>query len=73
MLRVMGKRREMRTAGYRIADDVTKLNTGLISRLSDNENINSAWYFNGSVFERTKGGKRLKFELFDDINQVITK
>ena len=71
--RVMRKRREMRTAGYRIADDVTKLNTGLISRLSDNENIDSAWYFNGSVFGRTKGGKRLKFELFDDINQVITK
>ena len=71
--RVMRKRREMRTAGYRIADDVTKLNTGLISRLSDNENIDSAWYFNGSVFGRTKGGKRLKFELFDDINQMITK
>ena len=69
----MRKWREMRTAGYRIADDVTKLNTWLISRPTGNENIDSAWYFNGSVFGRTKAEKRLKFELFNDINQVITK
>ena len=31
--RIMRRRKEMKAAGYRIADDVTRLNTGLISRI----------------------------------------
>ena len=42
----------MKTAGHRPVDDVTKMNAKLISELLDHESVDSAWYFNGSVFGR---------------------
>ena len=69
--KIMKKRQEMKRAGYWLVDDVTKHNTALISRLSLHKNIDSAWYFNGSVFGKTKEGKRHKFDIFSDISEVI--
>ena len=70
---VMKKRAEMKAMGNRLVDDVTKLNTTLISKLNDHALIESAWYFNGAVFGKTKSGKRLKFDMYDDIDDVITQ
>ena len=61
--KIIKKRKEMRNAGFRLVDDVTKLNTELINRLSSHEGIESAWYFNGSVYGKTTEGKRLKGEV----------
>ena len=63
----------MKKAGHRIVDDVTKMNAKLISELLDHKSIDSAWYFNGSVFGRTTDGKRVKFDLYDDIDLAVTK
>ena len=71
--KIMKVRSDMKTAGHRLVDDVTKMNAKLISELLDHTSIDSAWYFNGSVFGKTKGGKRVKFDLYDDIDSVITK
>ena len=38
-------------------DDVTKMNVKLISEMLDNDLINSAWYFIGSVYGKTTSGK----------------
>ena len=70
--RVMRKRQEMKAAGYRLADDVTRLNSELINRLNNNDQIHSSWFFNGNVFARTNSGKKIKFELFDNINRVLS-
>ena len=70
---IMRKRKEMKNAGFRIADDVTRLNTSLINRLNGHEKIDSAWFFNGSVYGRTHSGKRIKFQLFDDINKIFAQ
>lgn len=51
--RVMRKRKELKQAGHKLVDDVTKLNAGLINRLYQNEAIESAWFFNGAVFAQT--------------------
>ena len=37
----------MKEAGFRLVDDVTKLNTSLINRLVTHENIDSAWFSMG--------------------------
>ena len=71
--RVMKNRAGMKAMGHRLVDDVTKLNTTLISKLNDNALIDSAWYFNGSIYGKTTSGKRLKFDMYDDIDDVVTK
>ncbi|XP_062586156.1 protein hook homolog [Saccostrea cucullata] len=49
---IMRKRSEIKELkqGWRVADDVTRDNAMLISRLSDDHRIDSAWYFNGAVY-----------------------
>lgn len=69
--KIMRKRREMKELGYRLVDDVTKLNTELIGRLSHHEHISSAWFFNGNIYGKTSDGKRHKFGLHSNISQVI--
>ncbi|KAH3768812.1 hypothetical protein DPMN_170028 [Dreissena polymorpha] len=68
---VMRKRKEMRNGGHRLVDDVTALNTGLMSRLQLHQDIESTWFFNGSVFALTKRQERIKFDLNDNIDTVI--
>ena len=72
--KVMKIRAEMKAAGYRLVDDVTKLNTALITKLNDHASIESAWYFNGyfNFYGKTDSGKRLRFDIHDDIDLVIS-
>lgn len=70
---IMKNRKAMKSGGHRLVDDVTKLNTALITRLNEHPRIDSAWYFNGSVYGKTTAGKRLKFDLHDDIDSVVAK
>lgn len=45
-------------------DDVTKANVELKKRLSQLEQVESAWYFNGSVLGKV-GDRRMKFYITD--------
>ena len=54
--KIMKQRQAMKAAGFRLVDDVTKLNTGLIGRLMKHARIDSAWYFNGAVYGKTTEG-----------------
>ena len=71
--KLMKVRSAMKSTGHRLIDDVTKMNAKLISELLENDLIDSAWYFYGSVYGKTTNGKRLKFDLYDDIAAVVTK
>ena len=44
--------------GYRLVDDVTTANTGLINRLQQHPNLESVWYFNGDVYGMTMNKKQ---------------
>ena len=69
--RIMKKRKEMKLGGYRLVDDVTKENTKLINRLNLHKDIDSAWYFNGSVYGKSTAGRRFRFDLYSDIDEVV--
>ncbi|KAK3085334.1 hypothetical protein FSP39_001676 [Pinctada imbricata] len=71
---IMRKRSQVKKSGngVRLVDDVTAANAKLIKRLSENENVESAWYFNGSVYGKC-GDKRVKFDILDDINAKIRR
>lgn len=72
--KVMGKRSKIRQKGHGIknVDDVTRPNSELISTLMNHQDIASAWYFNGSVFGKSKSYERyMKFDIFDDIDKKV--
>ena len=72
--KLMRARSAMKDAKHRLVDDVTKLNTSLITRLMEHDKIEAAWFFNGYIYGKTNtNGKRYRFELYDDIDCVISK
>ena len=69
--KIIVKRSLFKASGTRLVDDVTKANGQLISRLFKHEAMESAWYYNGSVYGKTKGGHRHKFDIHDVVSNVI--
>ncbi|KAH3727950.1 hypothetical protein DPMN_053896 [Dreissena polymorpha] len=69
---IMKKRTPIKTKGFRLVDDVTKRNQGLISRLLLHPDIKSAWFLNGSVFGQTTSDERIKFDIFDNVDNTIS-
>jgi hypothetical protein len=57
----------------RLVEDVTKDNMGLITRLRNCKEYESAWYFNCSVYGKAFDERRITFDIFDDINNKIAK
>ena len=57
----------------RLADDVTRLNSKLIQDLVAHDDIEQAWYFNCNVYGKTTKGRRLQFDIFDNIGEKIKK
>lgn len=56
---------------FRLVDDVTKHNMGLITRLRNSGKLSSSWYFNCAVYGKTEEGIRYKFDIFDDIDKRL--
>ena len=69
--RVMVKKKSLPKKGINLVDDVTKYNMGLITRLRECKDLDSVWYFNCSVYGKTVAGTKVKFNIFDDINQKL--
>ena len=72
------------TGKYKLSDDVTALNSSLITRLLAHPKIEQAWFFNGSVYglpkenqanqgNKEQARKRLKFDIYDDLNEKLSK
>ncbi|CAC5382884.1 unnamed protein product [Mytilus coruscus] len=56
---------------FRLVDDVTNCHMELITRLLDSGQLDSAWYFNFAVYGKTEAGRRLKFDIYDDIDKRL--
>lgn len=69
--KIMREKKKLVRAGFKLVDDVTKQNMALITRLRNCEMLESAWYFNGSVYGKTESETRIRFNLFDDIEKKI--
>ena len=69
--KIMRLRPHFKASGSRLVDDVTKTNAQLIERLTNYDQIESAWYFNGAVYGKTNSGIRHKFDIHDVISTVI--
>ena len=58
---------------FRLVDDVTKHNMGLITQLRNTEKFESVWYFNCAVYAKTEAGTKFRFDISDDINKKLSK
>ncbi|KAH3731242.1 hypothetical protein DPMN_057250 [Dreissena polymorpha] len=68
---IMRKRAPMKNGGYKLVDDDTKRNQGLINRLHLHPDISIALYFNGSVYGQPVTDERIKFDTNYNVNNVI--
>ena len=70
--KIMKHRSNFKKNGNRLVDDVTKLNAKLIQTLTERDDIEQAWFFNGSVFAKSRAtDKRYNVDLFDDVGQIL--
>ena len=69
----MTHRKAFKNMGRRLVDDVTKLNAQLITRLTEHPQIQQAWFCNGSIFGKTADDTRHKFDLYDNVDEVLKK
>jgi hypothetical protein len=72
---IMRKRSAVKQTGKgKLVDDVTKPNIELISALTEYEEVETAWYFNGSVFAKMNNNAcKVKFDITDDLSVKIKK
>lgn len=58
-------------------DDITQKNLGLMSRLNLTGKLENVWFYNCSVYGKLQnsktGNQRIKFDLFDNIEEKIRK
>ena len=83
--RIMRNRTAFRESkqNARLSDDVTKDNSDLIQKLVKHQAIESAWYFNCSVYaklkekeaekEKPEQNRRIMFDINDNIDKKIRK
>ncbi|CAG2186026.1 unnamed protein product [Mytilus edulis] len=55
----------------KLYDDITIKNRDLLKGLRHHKDIDVAYYYNGSVFGKTKDGLQIIFDIFDDISYRI--
>jgi hypothetical protein len=64
--------REKNLSGdIRLVDDITQKNLTLMKSLRENDEIESAWYYNTKVYGKSKDGLQVKFDVDDNIRQKL--
>lgn len=70
---IMRKKKDLKNY-VKFHDDITQRNLGLLTRISQRQAIDNAWFYNCSVYGKLKDSKqRIKFDLFDNIDDKIKK
>ncbi|CAG2238279.1 unnamed protein product [Mytilus edulis] len=67
---IMRQKKQMKNH-VKLYDDITIKNRDLLKGLRHHKDIDVAYYYNGSVFGKTKDGLQIIFDIFDDISYRI--
>jgi gas vesicle protein len=65
------RRKQLKGSGVAILEDLTKMNVKLMNRLKENDLIKHNWSMNGKIYGLTTTGKKIQFDLFDNIETKI--
>ena len=71
-IKIMREKKNL-TKDVKFHDDITQRNLGLMTRLKETKNFENVWFYNCSVYGKVSDGKRIKFDLFDNIEEKLRK
>lgn len=71
-IKIMKKKKDLKQS-IRFHDDITQRNLGLMARLKKSEKFESVWFYNCSVYAKQSEGSRIKFDIFDNIEEKLRK
>ena len=70
---IMRKKKELKN-NIRLHDDITQRDLKLMSRLRENKELESVWFYNCSVYaKKPNSDRKIKFDLYDDINEKLRR
>ncbi|KAK6186728.1 hypothetical protein SNE40_006008 [Patella caerulea] len=55
----------------KLADDITKRNLSLMNRAYNHQRVDQVWFFNGCVYAKSTGRKKIRIGLFDDLDEKM--
>ena len=62
---------QLKGSGIVILEDLTTMNVKLMNRVNKHDQIERSWSQNGKIIGLTKGGAKIRFELFDNIQNKL--
>ena len=65
------RRKQLKGSGIVILEDLTTMNVKLMNRVNNHDQIERSWSQNGKIIGLTKGGAKIRFELFDNIQNKL--
>ncbi|CAC5395229.1 unnamed protein product [Mytilus coruscus] len=71
-IKIMRQKRGLKN-DIKFHDDITQRNLGLMTRIKNGEHFENVWFYNCNVYAKQKDGSRIRFDLFDNIEQKLKK
>ncbi|KAK6169558.1 hypothetical protein SNE40_020591 [Patella caerulea] len=68
---IMKHRKLLLEKQLKLADDITKNNLGQMNRARENSHVDKVWYFNGAVYAKAAGKKRVRIDIFDNPSEKV--
>ncbi|VDI66730.1 Hypothetical predicted protein [Mytilus galloprovincialis] len=69
-IKIMRQKRGLKN-DIKFHDDITQRNLGLMTRLKNGEHFENVWFYNCNVYAKQQDGSRIRFDLFDNIEQKL--
>ena len=72
-LEVLKNRRQLKGSGISVTEDLTTMNSQLLTRLHNDARIQSSWSWNGRIFAIAKSsGKKISIKPFSDLDKLLS-
>jgi hypothetical protein len=71
-IQIMRQKKHL-TKDVKFHDDITQRNLGLMARLKNTEKFENVWFFNCNVYAKPEGKSRIRYDLFDNIDEKLKK
>lgn len=69
-INIMKKKKSLQK-GIKFHDDITQRNLGLMTRLKSSEKFENVWFYNCNVYAKQNEGRRIRFDLFDNVEEKL--
>ena len=65
------RRKQLKGSGIVILEDLTAMNVKLMNRVNNHDQIERSWSQDGKIIGLSKAGTKIRFELFDNIQNKL--